>query len=171
MNYSEMYDLTIPVAGFNNEIISEFMMNLLAKHAPKFAEFLDGRDATAEELQAYANFAGLSLEQLLENTSMDADQLLAMFGEYQSDNAPVAEEVAIETPAVEEVVAEATAAEEVAVEAPAVEEVVAEATTAEEAPAVEEVVAEANAAEEVVTETAPELHAEVETVVDVSAAA
>ncbi|MCE2992878.1 MAG: hypothetical protein LW826_01575 [Candidatus Jidaibacter sp.] len=155
MNYSEMYDLTIPVAGFNKEIISEFMMNLLAKHAPKFAEFLDGRDATAEELQAYADFSGLSLEQLLENTSMDADQLLAMFGEYQSDNAPVAEEVAVEAPAAEEVVAEATSAEEVAVEAPAVEEVVAEATSAEE----------------VVTETAPELHAEVETVIDVSAAA
>lgn len=141
MNYSTMYDLTIPVGGFNQEIISEFMMNLLKKHAPKFEAFLDGRTATAEELQAYADAAGLSLDQLMHNTSMDVDQLLAMFGEFQAAHAPAV----VEAPAVE------IAAEEVTPVAPAVEV----------------------AAEEVtpVVETAPELHAEVEVVADVAAAA
>ncbi|MDF3048254.1 MAG: hypothetical protein K0R73_1372 [Candidatus Midichloriaceae bacterium] len=154
--------------GFNQEVTTEFMETLLSEHASKFTKFLNGREATAEELAAYAEQAGLSLEQVLGSTGLEVSGVLEMFAAYKAKYETPAEEVAAaevtETPAEEVAAAEVTEtpAEEVVAaadtEAPAEEVVAAEVT---EAPA-EEVVAAADTeapAEEVVaadTEAASE---------------
>ncbi|MCE2992548.1 MAG: hypothetical protein LW825_06515 [Candidatus Jidaibacter sp.] len=121
-----MTENTTAIGGFNQEVTTEFMQTLLSQHAPKFAEFLNGREATEEELAAYVKLAGLSL-QVLGKTGFEVSDVLEMFAAYKAE-----EVVKVEAPT-QEVVAEAT-------ETPA-EEVVAEAT---ETPAEEVVAANEN---------------------------
>jgi hypothetical protein len=100
-----MTEATTPIGGFNQEILTEFMKTLLAQHAPKFAEFLDGREATEEELSAYAELNGFSVEQILSNTGLKVSDVLEMFAAYKAE-----EVVTVEAPTQEVVAVEATKA-------------------------------------------------------------
>ncbi len=96
-----MTENTTAIGGFNQEVTTEFMQTLLSQHAPKFAEFLNGREATEEELAAYVKLAGLSL-QVLGKTGFEVSDVLEMFAAYKAE-----EVVKVEAPT-QEVVAEAT---------------------------------------------------------------